>query len=192
MTIFRFAVGTPTLQQTSRDPKKTRFFGRFLRRTEGATVVEFGLVAVPFFALMFMIFETALVFFASQALDGSISRAARMIRTGQVQAGGLSESGFKDLICADTPAIFDCASSLKVDVRSFPNFGAIALPAVVDGNGDLTNNFTFSPGASSEVVVVRAYYPWTLITPSELSGLSTMSGNKRLLSASAAFRNEPF
>jgi len=182
----------PTLKSSSSARVKLRFLDRFVRQTKGATVIEFGLVALPFFALLFMIFETALVFFASQALDGSITRAARMIRTGQVQAQGLSESGFKDLVCADTPAIFDCAGGLKVDVRSFPNFGAIALPAMVDGNGDLANNFEFQPGAASEVVVVRAYYPWMLITPSQLSGLSTMSGNKRLLSASAAFRNEPF
>ena len=43
--------------------------GRFARRQDGGAAVEFGLVAAPFLALLFAIMETAIVFFAGQALE---------------------------------------------------------------------------------------------------------------------------
>jgi Flp pilus assembly protein TadG len=49
---------------------RRRLLGRRIRRDEsGATAIEFGLVALPFFALMFAILETALLFLASQTLE---------------------------------------------------------------------------------------------------------------------------
>ena len=43
-----------------------RCIASFARRQEGAAAVEFAFVALPFFALLFAILETALVFFAGQ------------------------------------------------------------------------------------------------------------------------------
>jgi hypothetical protein len=68
---------------------------RFRRDERGATVIEFGLVALPFFGLLFAIIETALVFFAGQALETAVSNAARLIRTGQAQSAGYTVSDFK-------------------------------------------------------------------------------------------------
>jgi Flp pilus assembly protein TadG len=42
--------------------------GRLVRRRDGGATVEFGLVAVPFVALLFAIVEKAVVFFPGQAL----------------------------------------------------------------------------------------------------------------------------
>jgi Flp pilus assembly protein TadG len=56
---------------------------RFGRSQDGSAAVEFALVATPFFALLFAIIETALVFFADQALDTAVQSTARLLRTGQ-------------------------------------------------------------------------------------------------------------
>lgn len=155
--------------------------------------IEFAFLAVPFIGTLFAILETAMMFSASQMLETGINNASRMIRTGQVQSQGLSASAFKDLVCTNIPGILDCQNGLKVDVRSFPNFGSIALPATTDEDGELIEGaFTFVPGTPSEVVVVRAYYAWPLLLPGHFSGLSNMGGNKRLLASAATFRNEPF
>jgi len=39
--------------------------------------------------------------------------------------------------------------------------------------------------------VVRAYYEWKLFVPG-LSELANLSGGRRTLTSSAAFRNEPY
>ena len=47
---------------------------------------------------------------------------------------------------------------------------------------------TYQPGGPGDIVVVRLFYQW----PIYVSLLQNMSGSKRLLIATAAFRNEPF
>ena len=64
-------------------------------------------------------------------------------------------------------------------------------PLNADGEIDDTN-FTFDPGGGGDVVVVRVFYDWQLMAPGVVSGMTNMSGNKRLISATAVFRNEPF
>ena len=155
--------------------------------------IEFSILALPFIGTLFAILETALMFSANQMLETGVTNAARMIRTGQVQAQNMDATAFKDLVCANIPGIIDCTNGLKVDVRSFPNFGSISLPPSTDTDGELLEeNFTFLPGQPSEVVVVRSYYTWSLLLPGYFSGLSNMGGNKRLLASAATFRNEPF
>ena len=39
-------------------------------------------------------------------------------------------------------------------------------------------------------MLVRVFYPWTLITPVLEPGLPNLGANQRLLTASVAFRNE--
>ena len=46
---------------------------RLVRQQDGAAAVEFGLVAAPFLALVFAIMETAVVFFAGQALETAVA-----------------------------------------------------------------------------------------------------------------------
>src|SRR6516165_3091353 len=61
---------------------------RFRGNRRGSAVVEFALVAPMFFALLFAIIETALMFFASQVLETITQNSARVILTGQAQAQG--------------------------------------------------------------------------------------------------------
>ena len=72
---------------------------RFRRNRRGSAAVEFALVAPVFFALLFAIIETALVFFASQVLETVTQNSARMILTGQAQNAVYTQSQFHDYAC---------------------------------------------------------------------------------------------
>ena len=50
---------------------------RFRRNRRGSAAVEFALVAPVFFALLFAIIETAIVFFAGQVLETITQNSAR-------------------------------------------------------------------------------------------------------------------
>src|SRR6266576_5502272 len=89
---------------------------RFRRNRGGSTVVEFALVAPIFFALLFAIIETALMFFASQVLETVTQDSARMIVTGQAQTSSYTQTQFKTYVCGQIPALFNCGS-LYVDVE---------------------------------------------------------------------------
>ena len=66
-----------------------------IRQQDGAAAIEFGLVAAPFLALVFAIMETAIVFFAGQALETAAADSARLIMTGQAQTQGFDQAKFK-------------------------------------------------------------------------------------------------
>src|SRR5690606_16072104 len=165
--------------------------GRFRRSQSGSAAVEFGLLAIPFFALLFALIETSVIYFSTANLDSVVADAGRLIRTGQAQSGGMTESQFKDLICDQMVLISDCKSNLHVDVRKYSNFGNVQPPSLVDKDGKLITNTVFRPGSAGEIVLVRAYFSWGVMTPSFI-GLSNLEGGGRLIAASAAFRNEPF
>lgn len=175
-------------------PRRARFglFRRFARREDGSAAVEFALVAIPFMALIFAILETAAVLFAGQVLENVTANAARNIFTGSAQKAGWDEKKFKEDVCGRVIALFDCANGMKVDVRTYSSFSDADLSRPVDANGKLKENFTYQPGGPGDIVVVRLLYKWPVLTPFMGLNLSDMTGNSRLLIATAAFRNEPF
>ena len=175
-----------------RTQRRWRLLRRFRRNSDGGSIIEFGLVAGPFFALMIAIFETTLIFFTQSALETGIANAGRAIRTGQVQADGVTEAQFKAMVCDSLAGYLDCNNKVTVDVRSFSDFSSIALPDALGDDGEVSGATEFTPGDASEVVVVRAFYVWDMLTPDYFTGMANMSGARRLLGAATAFRNEPF
>ncbi len=170
-----------------------RKVSRFRKDRDGATAIEFALIALPFFALMLAILETALVFFAGQTMETAVAQAGRLIRTGQVQSANLSASQFKDRICGFMSNLFSCSEKLRVDVRTYQTYGDIAAVDPLDEEGNLINTFQYTPGGGGDLVVVRAFYEWPIYA-NILGGrgMANMGNNSRLLGAVAAFRNEPF
>lgn len=164
---------------------------KFIRHQSGSVAVEFAMIAIPFFLFIFALIETALIIFSSVGLDIALGEAARQIRTGQVQAAGLTQAQFRQLVCDSAPSYFDCADKLKVDVRRFDNFSNTDFVNPTDADGKLILNFSFEPGGPSDIVLARAFYVWNISAPIGV-GLANMDGNNRLLSSSAAFRNEPY
>ena len=164
---------------------------RFRRNRRGSAAVEFALVAPVFFALLFAIIETALVFFASQVLETITQDSARMIMTGQAQAASYTQAQFKTFLCGRIPALFTCAD-LYVDVQSYAAFSGVAISDPIDGAKNFVPNMKYSPGSAGDIVVVRAFYQWPLFVTGLGYNIANLTGSKRLLSATAAFRNEPF
>jgi hypothetical protein len=50
----------------------------------------------------------------------------------------------------------------------------------------------YNPGGPGDIVVVRMFYQWPQIVTGLGYNITNLAGNKRLLYATAAFRNEPF
>jgi Flp pilus assembly protein TadG len=165
---------------------------RFAGRQEGAAAVEFALVAAPFLALVFAIMESALVFFAGQALETAAADSARLIMTGQAQTQGYTEGTFKKAICDRIVALFNCEGELKVDVKSYPKFADAKLSKPIDkGNLDISD-FGYNPGGPSQITVVRLVYSWPIFVSQLGLNLTDIAGGKRLLMATVVVCNEPF
>ena len=178
--------------------RKVRRSGR--RGNSGSAAIEFALIAPLFFLLLFAIFETGMLFFADMTLENGVATTARLIRTGQAQSSAMTQAQFRTALCGQISFLLSCSSSqLFIDVRSFTNFGGAGYPAAFSSPGVLNPALnSWQPGGSSQVVgqspivLVRVFYEWPLFTPLFGAYFSNMAGNVRLLSASRAFKNEPF
>ena len=142
-----------------------------------------------FIALLFAIIETALVFFASQVLETAVQDSARLIQTGQAQNGSYTAAQF---VCTRITTMFDCAGGIYVDVQSYPSFGSVNVANPIDASKTFTNPNNYNPGGPGDIVVVRLFYQWPIIVTKFGYDISNLSGSKRLLTATAAFQNEPF
>ncbi len=167
---------------------------RFRQDRDGATAVEFALVALPFLALLFGIIELAMIFLVSTSLDNATATAARTIRTGQLQgAGGATSTSFRNSICTNLGWLSStCGANLNVDVRTYNNFNDIVLTDPVVNQTINVGSLTFQPGGPEDIVVVRAYYQWALFTPLLSMAVQKLSGGKALLTSTLTFRNEPY
>lgn len=115
-----------------------RLFGRaisrghkFARDERGVTVIEFAILALPFFTIIFAILETAMVFFAGQVLDSAVEDASRMIKTGRAQAqAGYNMTNFRALMCGYTFNLFNC-DNIKIKVDKLTDFNSTATSNTV-------------------------------------------------------------
>lgn len=178
---------------------------RFRRDERGVTIVEFGILAVPFFTIIAAILETSLVFFAGQILDSAVQDAVRLIRTGQMQslpAGSNSLSGFRTRICDSLYNMMNCAN-VKVKVSVIGSFDSATVTYPIQtGNQCTTNNGvktcdwtiveSYDPGEGGDVVLVQAYYKWPTIVRLPGFNLQDQVDGTRLLGSVRVFRNEPF
>jgi Flp pilus assembly protein TadG len=167
---------------------------RLRRNRRGSAAVEFALVAPVFFALLFAIIETALVFFAGQVLETGVQDSGRLIFTSQANCAGMSQADFKQNICDRVSALLSC-SGIDIDVRSYPAGTAITITDPINAGGSYAGNFVYQPPACNNVdqtVVVRGFYQWPLFVTGLGYNIANISrgttNSKRLLAATSAFR----
>lgn len=192
----------PTLRRTIKRLQS------FRRAQDGVAALEFALIALPFFALLFAILEVALLFMVSTTLENSMGTSARTIRTGELQTGNAARpqpktnaelaGEFKSQICGNLGWLqAQCGNALFVDVRTYTQFsqtGSATDPVRVSGGRsqfDPTQT-TFVPGGPRDIVLVRAFYRWPIVSPLLTPAMVEMGDNEHVVTAVSVFRNEPY
>ncbi len=180
--------------------KFIRILRRFRSSQRGSAAVEFAMVALPFFGMLFAIFEFALMFLAGQVLETVTQDTARLIFTNQAQAQNFKADDFKNKLCDRLNGLmFDCKKGaldqgVMIDVKIIPQFSAVepsALEPPVDANGNLKGlSYTNPPPGST--VIVRTFYKWPFLVNINGFSLASVAGKQfTYLTATAAFRVEP-
>lgn len=171
---------------------------RYRADAEGATAIEFAIVALPFLGLIFGILELALVFFTSAVMTNAMSDTGRLVRVGAFQGCG-NAAEFKALVCDKMSNLMNCNANLRIDLTTASGFQSITLPdpglsgldpddedaTIVDG--------TYVDTGPSAPVVMRGTFYYPLALPNFMTRLESIPGSRRhVISASTAFRTEPF
>jgi Flp pilus assembly protein TadG len=168
---------------------------RRMRRdgNKGSAAIEFAFVAPVFFLFMMGIIEVGVMFFANSVLQKATDDAARLVRTGQVQGSAMTQAQFRTFVCSEITPILQCSGALQIDMRSYSSFGGATYTSPYGADGNLNPNLNgYQPGVAGDVVLVRAFYQWTLLTPMLGPLLQNQVNGKHLITATAAFQNEPF
>lgn len=163
------------------------------RGREGVAAVEFAMVAIPFFLVIFSILELGIVFIMNAMLETATMDTGRLVRTGQAQAQGFDKDRFKSEFCSRM-ALFksDCAKRATVDVRVISHFGVDDLKDPITDDAIDPEKTTYNDGAPNSLVLVRVWYAHPLVTPFLNQSVSRIGKGKVLLTAATAFRNEGF
>jgi len=148
--------------------------------------VEFAIVALPFTALILGTIELGMIFLVATTLDNATQNMTRAIRTGAFQSSGGKADDLKTKICNNLGWLQgDCMSNLYLDVRTYGQFSDIVPVQPVTNGAFDPSKIQFQVGASGDIVVVRAFYLWTVFAPGVSSGLQTLSDGKTLVQAAA-------
>lgn len=200
---------------------RTSKFACFAASSRGATALEFALLAIPFLAVTFAIIEFAVIFLVLLTLESATAQAARQIRVataatvngisttsgGTVTYNTASVDAFRQAVCANmgwlstscTAGLSDSSTAvsdgLVVDVRNPSSFSSGATTSAATTNGAL-DQFTptkcfYSGQAGGDIVVLRVFYPWQLITPFLNAAFPKLSNGMIVLSATEVFKLEP-
>lgn len=182
---------------------------RFRRDRDGGVAIEFAILAIPFFLLVFAIIETCVAFAAEQTFNHAVDSLGRQLRTGQItfntgEATDITEDEFKTEFCKEMSLMIACGKDVDTrlffDLKSYANFGAMPtkVPRKSGDWGDLdTTGFVFNPGGASSINMFRAFYKWKVtadlvrpyITNIRVDGSTP---EYYLIVASTAYRNEAY
>jgi len=178
--------------------RMTKFLARFGRARDGAAMLEFGMLAFPFFILLGGVMELGLVFMGQVSLDNAMAAASRQIRTGQLVSAAdaptqaIQRTAFRDLVCDNMKwMVADCKVNLSIDVRTYAQFQDITMTSPISGGVFNPGALKYDTGTRNSIVLVRAYYQWKLYMPVMNQALARTTG-KTLLTSVTTFSTEPY
>lgn len=170
-------------------PAALRLLQRRRRTRDGSAAIEFALVGGLFFAALFGTFELAVVFTVDSLLQEATERAGRLVRTGQAASESFKAQQFKAALC-EQMSVFsrECESRATVKVEVVQRFDAPPPPPPeVDDLADI-----YDGGAPGDMMLVTVWYAQPVLLTRFLDQGVSQNGPTALMTASTAFRNEPW
>jgi Flp pilus assembly protein TadG len=139
-----------------------------IRKIDGATAIEFSLVAFPFILMIIGIIEIALMFTAATLVEGATGTASRLVRTCQLQnMSGDPQENFTQAFCEHASVLVECEDRLRTEAIVMPG-GSFMNVSNFEPNFDENGVMVpagFTAGTANDVILVRASYKYEMLTP---------------------------
>ncbi len=186
---------------------------RFMRSKDGAAAIEFAILAIPYFLIVFAIIETFIAYIGEQVVGNAVDTLARELRTGNItdivgHAKFKDRTAFREAFCGEISILIKCSATeaakpdkLLLDVRSFNSFKDIPTKVPRMSNDPFAeldeSSMAYSPGGPKTINMLRAYYKWDVITDLIRPYISNVRpGGSRpsyfLIVETAAYQNEDY
>jgi Flp pilus assembly pilin Flp len=135
----------------------------FRRDERGAATVEFVIVALGLFAMLFTMFESGALMMRSVMLERGLDLGVRDIRLGRIAENDMAS--LKTAICDSTFLLGDCENALAVEVWGFEDVsdylaggGSLPAPQCRDRSLETPRATRFDAIGPSEIALVRACF----------------------------------
>ncbi|MBA4796387.1 MAG: pilus assembly protein [Rhizobiales bacterium] len=192
-----------------------RLWRKLARSSDGAAAIEFAILAVPYFLIVFAIIETFVAFAAEQLVTNAVNTLGRELRTGQItynlnrSTTDMDITKFRRAFCEEVNIMIQCSeeeiatpNKLYIDARTFTSFAAIPKTIPRKSTAAYSDidptSFKFTPGGPSSINMLRAYYRWQVITDLVRPFITTIRPadgsmpSDFLIVATTAFQNENY
>lgn len=192
-----------------------RLWRKLARSRDGAAAIEFAILSIPYFMIVFAIIETFIAFTAEQLVTNAVNTMGRQLRTGAItynlgrSATDMDRTAFRTAFCEEVSILISCSaeeiatpSKLYIDARTFASFAAIptTIPRMsTAAHADINPaTFAFTPGGPTSINMLRAYYRWQVITDlirPYITNIRPADGSMPsdfLIVATTAFKNENY
>jgi Flp pilus assembly protein TadG len=158
---------------------------------KGSAAIEFAILALPFFVVIFAIAEIAIMYFVDSGLDAALHKAVRSVRVGVAKSGNWDSIKFKQVVCNELALSFNCSTKLKVRATVITDMASINKGNPIT-TGTLNVTESFDLGDSGSYVLIQAYLPWDPTFQLYTIASSRMSDGSYLLGSAELIKNEPF
>ncbi len=166
--------------------------GKWGKNRDGATAIEFAFLAMPYLLLSLGIIELSLMFASESMLEGATTRAARVVKTGQLQQSGTAdlEGDFRAKLCDHAPVLIRC-EDIVIEARVMESFSDYEnMQPQFDQNGDMQTD-GFALGGSSEKIMIRVAYTYTSFTPL-VGQMLWGADSSRMFMSTIVLQSEPY
>lgn len=164
---------------------------KFVGDRKGSAAIEFAILALPFFVVIFAIAEIAVMYFVDSGLDAALHKALRQVRVGVAKTGNWDVVKFKQVVCGELSYSFNCSTDLKVRATVVTDMASISKASPISG-GNLAVTETFDLGDSGSYVLVQAFLPWSPTFRLYSLSSAQLSDGSYVLGSAELIKNEPF
>ncbi len=174
---------------------------------DGTAAIEFAILAIPYFLVVFAILETFIAMMAEQVVVNATETMGRRLRTGQISSS-ISKADFRKNFCDEVSIMINCDGEIEkeqklyIDLRSFTAFKDIPTTIPLKAYGEYydldTAQFGFKPGGPETINMLRVYYRWRVVADiirPYLTKIRPVDGSMPshfLIVATSAFMNEKY
>ena len=134
----------------------------------GQSLVEFALVGLVFFSLLFAVLDLGFMFYVNLTMQHAVREGTRYAVTGRSNLGTDRRSALIQLIKNSSNGLYD-KNLTPHDEPGMQSYNNPSISVIKPSNVTFTNYSgtptTGDPGKPDDVIVVRLTYTWSLITP---------------------------
>lgn len=178
-----------------------RKISALFRKQEGATAVEFAMIASVHVALLLGLLETGMVMAKISLLQMGAADATRLVYVGSAANETVTRADIEDVACQFIGRFqSNCRDNMIIELTQIntytdiPDTEASCQAAGVAASDDIEGDVAFEGGGSSQIMYMRICLTTDIFFPGVGAGLDmrkTDEGKYQIIS-SAVFSNEPF